>query len=137
MSKTYQKKQVKCIKCGKLGTLSLKTSITKGVKRKYYYVQHTDLESYKKSWCYLGSYEKLPTEYQNLIHNNYTQQKEVIHNSENPKTNTNSEKNSSKTSNSSFHKHFKSPISLIVSNPRRHSIWLLTSYGQKSTAPKA
>jgi len=32
-----------------------------------------------------------------------------------------------------FHKHFKSPVTLIVSKPRRLTIWLLTRYGLKST----
>ena len=91
MTKTYQKKQVKCVKCGAMGTLTLKTSITKGKRYEYFYVQHTDLETYKKKWCYLG--KELPSEYQNLIHKTndevihkhskiYTQPKKVIHNSD-------------------------------------------------------
>ncbi len=67
------KKSVVCIKCNKKGTLSKKTTITKGKRYVYYYVQHTDLSTYKKKWCYIG--KELPEEYQAIMtkEESYTQ----------------------------------------------------------------
>jgi len=92
MSKTYRKMQVKCAKCGKLGTLTLKSSYTRGVKRQYYYIQHTDLKTYKKNWCYLGKFSQLPSEYQALIHN----KEEVIHNTHTQKSKNYTQSNNPK-----------------------------------------
>ena len=138
MSKSYQKKAVVCIKCGAKGTLTLKTSITKGKRYEYFYVQHTNLENYSKSWCYLGKYDKLPAEYKKLIRKeNYTQNQN-IHNSytqlQTPKTSFNSGNENRNPAGFDFHKHFKSPVSLFVSKPRRLRIWLPTSYGLKNIA---
>jgi len=139
LSKSYQRKAVVCIKCGAKGTLTLKTSITKGKRYEYFYVQHTNLENYSKSWCYLGKYDKLPTEYKKLIRReDYTQRNQNIHNSytqlQNPKRSSDSGKENRNQVGFCFHKHFKSPVSLFVSKPRRLTIWLLTRYGLKNIA---
>ena len=74
--------RVKCIKCGRIGNLTIKKTKSHGTTYEYYYVQHYMKESNKIEWCYLGSYESLPEDYRETlqkdkpIHNNtqnYTQ----------------------------------------------------------------
>ena len=74
--------RVKCIKCSKIGNLTIKKTKSHGTTYEYYYVQHYIKETDKIRWCYLGRYETLPTEYKEIlqkdraIHNNtqhYTQ----------------------------------------------------------------
>lgn len=91
--------KVKCIKCGRKGTLGIKKTVSKGNVYRYYYLQHYDPESKKRTWCYLGKYSSLPDSYKVIIHKkgslytNYTQkrknskivtvsQKEIINSSE-------------------------------------------------------
>jgi hypothetical protein len=56
---------VKCIICGKEGSLVLKPTKTKGKAYEYYYVEHSIGK--KKTWCYLGKFEKLPIEYKKIL----------------------------------------------------------------------
>jgi hypothetical protein len=58
------KMKVKCVRCGKNGSLTIKTTITRGRAYRYYYVEHS--EKRKKSWCFIGKTlpnECLPTGY--------------------------------------------------------------------------
>ena len=74
---------VKCVKCGQVGNLTIKKTKTRGVMYKYYYLQHYIRETKKIEWCYIGSYNKLPREYKEqireirTIHNDYTQQEKT------------------------------------------------------------
>lgn len=74
--------RVKCIKCGRVGNLTIKKTKSHGTEYEYYYVRHYLNESDEIEWCYLGSYELLPKDYREKlqkdkpIHNNtqnYTQ----------------------------------------------------------------
>jgi len=71
--------QVTCIKCNKHGTLSINQSKSNGRVYKYYGIQHYDVETKKRSWCYIGKHESLPEQYKTVIHKkqslytNYTQ----------------------------------------------------------------
>jgi hypothetical protein len=56
--------KVQCIKCGRNGSLTTKTTITKGRSYRYFYVQHS--VKGKKSWCFIG--KMLPAEYTQMIH---------------------------------------------------------------------
>ena len=55
--------KVKCVKCGKNGSLTMKTTVSKvkGVSYsyRYFYVEHS--VKGKKSWCFVG--KELPKEY--------------------------------------------------------------------------
>ena len=56
---------VECIKCNKTGSLTIKPTKSKGKTYKYYYVEHSIGK--KKSWCYLGKFEKLPVKYKKIL----------------------------------------------------------------------
>ena len=62
---------VKCVKCGLPGSLTVKQTKTLGKTYFYYYVEHHI--GGKIKWCYLGKPESLPSEYVQLIHKNDTQ----------------------------------------------------------------
>ena len=77
--------RIKCIKCGRIGNLTIKKTKTRGVTYQYYYVQHYIKETNKIEWCYLGSLNKLPEEYKRTLQEdrNYTQHyTQNIHKSE-------------------------------------------------------
>jgi hypothetical protein len=59
---------VKCPKCGKEGSLVLKSTKTGDRTYKYYYVEHSIGK--RKSWCYLGKFGKLPMEYREIFKTN-------------------------------------------------------------------
>ena len=61
--------RVKCVKCGKNGSLTTKTTISKGKRYRYFYVEHS--HKGKKSWCYIG--KTLPKEYTQTRYTNDTQ----------------------------------------------------------------
>jgi hypothetical protein len=63
--------KVKCVKCGKNGSLTMKTTISKGKTYRYFYVEHS--EKRKKSWCYIG--KELPGEYARAGYTKDTQTK--------------------------------------------------------------
>lgn len=72
---------VKCVKCGQEGNLTIKKTKTRGVMYEYYYLQHYIRETKKIEWCYIGSYSRLPGEYKDKVKenetiHNYTQQSE-------------------------------------------------------------
>ena len=55
--------QVTCPRCGNKGTLTLRLTISKGIRYRYYYVQHVSFNGKRKTkWCYLGKYNDLPNE---------------------------------------------------------------------------
>jgi hypothetical protein len=56
---------VPCIKCGKEGSLVLRSTKTKGKSYRYYCIEHSIGK--KKTWCYLGKFENLPIEYKNIL----------------------------------------------------------------------
>ncbi|MBO3757964.1 MAG: hypothetical protein JTT14_02515, partial [Candidatus Brockarchaeota archaeon] len=62
--------QVKCVRCQKNGTLTLRQTNSKGITYHYYYVQHVEfIEGKRKTtWCYVGKEQDLPEEYKKLIH---------------------------------------------------------------------
>ncbi len=59
---------VTCIKCNKLGTLGINQSKSNGHIYKYYGIQHYDVETKKRSWCYVGPEKSLPEQYKTVIH---------------------------------------------------------------------
>ncbi len=68
--------QVTCPRCGNKGTLTLRLTISKGIRYRYYYVQHVSFnEKRKTKWCYLGKYKNLPNEVKELMkkEDSYTQ----------------------------------------------------------------
>ncbi len=67
--------QMTCPKCGNQGTLTLRLTISKGIRYHYYYVQHVSFnEKRKTKWCYLGKHEDLSNEIKELMKNEaYTQ----------------------------------------------------------------
>lgn len=72
---------VKCVKCGRVGSLTVKKTKTRDKYYQYYYTQHYLKENNKIEWCYIGSYDKLPEEYKEKIDeiqtiHNHTQQYE-------------------------------------------------------------
>ena len=67
--------RVECIKCGRIGNLTIKKTKSHGTTYEYYYVQHYIKESDKIEWCYLGSYESLPQDYRETL-----QRDKAIHN---------------------------------------------------------
>ena len=85
--------QVKCPVCGKNGTLTEKTTITKTKTKKfkytYYYIQHKQvIEGRQKTvWHYLGKFEDLPREVQDAIH----KEAKTIHKDKNPKLSSKTE----------------------------------------------
>ena len=73
--------KVVCIKCGRNGSLTKKTTISKGKKYRYFYVEHS-VEG-KNVWHYIGKY--LPEAYTKNPYTNHTQtNEEVIHKQKNP-----------------------------------------------------
>ena len=58
--------KVQCIKCSREGSLTKKQTKSKGITYEYWYVEHHIGNKIK--WCYLGKYEKLPSDYKSLIH---------------------------------------------------------------------
>jgi hypothetical protein len=60
--------QVKCIKCDRIGNLTIKKTKSHGTYYEYYYVQHYLKESNKIEWCYLGRYDSLPEDYRETLH---------------------------------------------------------------------
>jgi len=56
--------KLKCPKCGKIGTIHMKTVSSKGRTYKYPYVAHYDPQKHSLSWCYLGwrKYRELKTQ---------------------------------------------------------------------------
>ena len=87
-------RETKCPKCGKKGTLTLRLTISKGIRYRYYYVQHVlHNEKRKTKWCYLGKYKDLPDDIRELIpkESSYTQKyTQTTGESENPKSSFNS-----------------------------------------------
>jgi len=69
---------VKCIKCGRRGNLTIKKTKTRTKYYQYYYVQHYRKENDKIEWCYLGSYDRLPEKYKEKINENQTIHKTLI-----------------------------------------------------------
>ena len=67
--------RVECVKCGRIGNLTIKKTKSHGTTYEYYYVQHYIKESDKIEWCYLGSYKGLPKEYERIL-----QKEETVHN---------------------------------------------------------
>ena len=67
--------QVTCPKCGNEGTLTLRLTISKGIRYRYYYVQHVSFNGKRKTkWCYLGKYKDLPKGFRSkLDEGSYTQ----------------------------------------------------------------
>lgn len=55
-----------CVKCQKMGNLTLKSTKRKEKIYPYYNVQHY-MNGNRNRWCYLGTYEDLPEEYRNLL----------------------------------------------------------------------
>ena len=60
--------QVKCIKCDQNGTLSVKKTTSQRKMYQYHYIQHSDPETRKRKWCYIGKYDSLPEDYKLIIH---------------------------------------------------------------------
>jgi hypothetical protein len=83
--------RIKCIKCGKIGNLTIKKTKNHGTTYEYYYVQHYIKETKKIRWCYSGRYKTLPTEYKETLqkdkatHNNTQQYTQNNSNTENLK----------------------------------------------------
>jgi hypothetical protein len=79
--------RIKCIKCGRIGNLTIKKTKTRGVTYQYYYVQHYIKETDKIEWCYLGPLNKLPEEYRKTLQedSNYTQYTQHYTQTENPR----------------------------------------------------
>ena len=73
--------RVKCIKCGRIGNLTIKKTKSHGITYEYYYVQHYMKESDKIEWCYLGRYESLPEDYKGTLQKDklYTTTHKTIH----------------------------------------------------------
>jgi hypothetical protein len=73
--------KVVCLKCGRNGSLTQKTTVSKGKKYRYFYVEHSTKG--KNSWCYVGrniqQYTQIHTQ---TIHKLHTQT-EVLKNSQN------------------------------------------------------
>ena len=81
---------VKCVKCGQVGNLTIKKCKTRGIMYEYCYLQHYIRETKKIEWRYIGSYSKRPGKYKDkvkeikTIHNytqqskNYTQQENIF-----------------------------------------------------------
>ena len=67
--------QVKCIKCNRIGNLTIKKTKSHGTTYEYYYVQHYLKETNKIEWCYLGRYDSLPEEYRRTL-----PKEEAVHN---------------------------------------------------------
>ena len=72
--------KVQCIKCGREGSLTRKQTKSKGITYIYWYIEHHIGNKIK--WCYLGKLDKLPDNYQTIIHKD-TQN---IYKSETPKS---------------------------------------------------
>ena len=83
-----EKMQVKCPICGKNGTLTEKTTITKARGKKfkyaYYYIQHKQLIKGRRKtvWHYWVSKKDLPKEFQDKL---------AIHKDKNPNINSKTE----------------------------------------------
>ena len=67
--------RVKCVKCNRTGNLTIKKTKTRDTYYEYYYVQHYIKETGKIEWCYIGSYDKLPDKYKEML------KKDAVHNS--------------------------------------------------------
>jgi hypothetical protein len=102
--------RVKCIKCGRIGNLTIKKTKSHGTTYEYYYVQHYMKESDKIEWCYLGSYEGLPKEYERTL-----QKEKTIHNEKQHCTQKSSEPNNLKSSPTNQNKNEKSNASIAQS----------------------
>ena len=74
--------KVKCVKCGKRGSLTMKSTITKGKHYRYFYVEHS--EKRRKSWCFIG--KELPKEYKRTESKGYTKDTQSDTQTKNPKS---------------------------------------------------
>ena len=87
--------QVTCIKCHNHGTLSINSSTSNGHTYRYYMVQHYHPETKKHIWCYIGTSQSLPEQYQTIIHKNQSLSTKYPQNTNNlnysPITQTNTE----------------------------------------------
>jgi len=71
--------RVKCIKCGRIGNLTIKKTKSHGTNYEYCYIQHYIKETDKIEWCYLGSHNKLTQEYKNRLKKNNRNKEQTIH----------------------------------------------------------
>ena len=82
--------QMTCPRCGKKGTLTLRLTISKGIRYHYYYVQHVFYDNKRKTkWCYLGKYKNLSNEVKEQMkkEDSYTQMyTQTTEKSENPRS---------------------------------------------------
>ena len=89
--------RVKCIKCGRIGNLTIKKTKSHGTTYEYYYVQHYIKETNKIEWCYLGRYDNLAEEYKEKLQDihkkpDYTQTyTQMTSKQENPKSSISNE----------------------------------------------
>ena len=120
--------RVKCMKCGRIGNLTIKKTKTRGVTYEYYYIQHYIKETDKIEWCYLGPYEKLSEEYKKTLQeeSKYTQHyTQNVRESDKPKSFFSNQTNqeSLRAGSSAWYERLTCTQEDVGSNPARSTIY--------------